>query len=500
MTKKIIQKNQKEDNLTHQKEKYELTWKGKNRTLERLNEESSNSLKLFKGESYNLNKSNNLLIQGDNLEVLKLLQKTHLDQIKMVYIDPPYNTGQDFVYNDNYKDNTKTYDKSEIHGKIHANWLSMMYPRLVLARKLLREDGVIAIHIDEHEYSNLQLILNEIFGEENDLGTIIWDKGNPKGDSKGIAYQHESILVFAKNKRIFSSKCKLQRNKNNAEEILNKAGELFSRIGTLDIPDELKILRKKYGINEVQIEKHFQKCTLETINKEFASWIKKQVFSPGEKAYSFIDEEGDVYRPVSMAWPNKRKAADEYFIPLIHPITKKACPIPARGWRNPPSRMKKLLEDKRVLFGKDELTQPNRKYLLRENMKENVPSIITYKASDDQLLARLEITFENPKPVKFIKDLLQPFINNQDIVLDFFAGSGSTGHAILEMNKEKVNNCSFILVQRDEKTDERSEAFKKGFESIFHITRERILRAIIGTENHIGIGGGFEVFKISEDL
>ena len=272
----------------------------------------------------------------------------------MIYIDPPYNTGKDFVYKDNFKDNLKNYleitgqigeegqrlsTNSETSGRYHSDWLNMMYPRLKLARNLLIDDGIIVINMDENEIINLQKLCDEIFGENNNLGTIIWDKRNPKGDSKGIAYQHEYILFYAKNREYFLSECPMLRPKKNAELILKKAKQIFMKINST--------------------------YNLEQANKEFSQWVNSQVnFSGGEKAYNKLDENGEVYRPVSMAWPNKSKAPDEYFIPLIHPITKKECPVPERGWRNPKITMENLLDKGLILFGKDETTQPTRKYLL----------------------------------------------------------------------------------------------------------------------------------------
>lgn len=178
--------------------------------------------------------------------------------------------------------------------------------------------------------------------------------------------------------------------------------------------------------------------------------MKNQNFSGGEKAYRFIDEEGRVYRGVSMAWPNKKKAPDEYFIPLIHPVTGKPCPVPARGWRNPPSTMKSLLESGRILFGKDENKQPERKYYLEENMFENTPSIYENADSADNMLKAMDLGFEYPKPVSEAMYVLSNIHPNPKIILDFFAGSGTTGHAVLELNKGDNGHRKFILCTNNE--------------------------------------------------
>ena len=186
------------------------------------------------------------------------------------------------------------------------------------------------------------------------------------------------------------------------------------------------------------------------INKEFQNWLSAQRFSNGEKAYKFIDETGRVYRGVSMAWPNKKKPSDEYFIPLIHPVTKKPCPVPNKGWRNSPATMQLLLEQGRILFGADEHKQPERKYYLDENMYENVPSIYENADSADDMLKEIGVKFEYPKPVSeaiFACSCIKP---DARIFLDFFAGSGTTGHAVLELNHQDGGNRQFILCTNNE--------------------------------------------------
>jgi len=439
------------------------------------------------------NDSHNIFIEGENLEVLKILQKSYAGRIKMIYIDPPYNTGNDFVYEDDFKEPLQEYlrrtgqldeegrpltTNTRADGRFHSKWLSMMYARIRLARNLLKDDGVILIHIDENEVNHLNIILNEIFGEENNLGTIIWDKKNPKGDAKGIAYQHESILCYIKNKETLSEKTAIQRPKKNAEKILKKAKELFDKLNKTELPDDLKILINKYGLNPKEFDSFKVKYDLEKINKEFSDWIRNQDFSGGEIAYSKIDEKGRVFRTVSMAWPNKKKAPDDYFIPLIHPKTNKACPVPERGWRNPPDTMKKLMEDGLIIFGNDETKQPERKYLLEENLFENIPSIMPFGGSDDDLFSKWKIPFDNPKPFKFVAEIIKYFTKEGDIILDFFAGSGTTGHAVMQLNAEVGGNRKFILVQMPEPCNEKSEAYKAGFKNIAEIGKERIRRVV----------------------
>ena len=384
-----------------------------------------------------------------------------------VFIDPPYNTGNDFIYADDFKmeseewkvesgewseEGDRLFKNTDTNGRFHSDWCSMIYSRLMLARNLLSDTGVIVINMDENEITNLQKICAEVFGASNDLGTIIWDKRNPKGDAQGVSYQHEYILVYAKNKYAFTSQCKMQRPKKNAAAILKKASQLFSKLST--------------------------SYTLSDINRDFSTWVRTQTdFSGGEKAYNRIDENGDVYRPVSMAWPNKKKAPDDYFIPLIHPVTGKECPIPERGWRNPSSTMQKMLENGLILFGKDETTIPNSKYLLKENMYENIPSMLYYGGSDTDLLSQLGIPFDTPKVVDICVEHIKSFSSNGDVILDFFSGSATTAHAVMQLNAEDGGRRKFIMVQLPEKCDEASEAYKAGYKNICEIGKERIRRA-----------------------
>lgn len=385
------------------------------------------------GEPYNF------LLEGDNLHSLRLLEKTHKGRIDVIYIDPPYNRGEnDFVYDDNYVDKDDTFK--------HSKWLSFMFERLTLARILLSKHGIIIINIDEHEQNNLSILMNQIFGEQNNLGEIIWNKGNPKGDAKAISTMHETIICYAKNKEEFQSLSGICiRKKPNAESIIKKAKSLYKKIGKSLIPDDVKKAIKPFGYSK-EIQKDFYvKYDLELVNKEFQNWLSNQNFSGGEKAYKYIDDKSRVYRGVSMAWPNKKTAPADYFVPLVHPVTGKKCPVPSRGWRYPSTTMKKLKDQGLIIFGEDETKQPEHKYYLDENLFENVPSIYFNASSADNMLKDLDISFENAKPISEAKYILSTLFPNPKIVLDFFAGSGTTAQAVLELNKENKLDCKFIL-------------------------------------------------------
>lgn len=455
-------------------ERYHLNWPGKREALLTANAPIAKTLrpvrttKNSKGEqieeSVNFDTTKNIFIEGDNLDALKLLQETYLGKIKMVYIDPPYNTGNDFVYADDFADEVSEFflrsnqvdskgnrltANPETSGRFHSDWLSMMYSRLKLSRNLLRDDGLIVIHIDENEYPNLEKLLAEIYGEKNNLGTIVWDKRNPKGDATGVAQQHELICIYCKDREFFKATCEFQRPKENAGKMLAKAKQ---------------ILGKEGGVTE-------------KARKEYKDWVNQQDLTGGEKAYNQIDDNGDVFRPVSMAWPNKKKAPEDYFIPLIHPVTGKECPVPERGWRNPPATMQELLKSGLIIFGSDEKTQPTRKYRLKDNLFENIPSLLYYGGSDDALLADLSIPFDTPKPVQVAKRLIQSICKNDDILIDFFAGSCTAAHALMLLNAEDGANRRFIMVQLPEECDEKSEARKLGYSVVSEIGKNRIRRA-----------------------
>ena len=470
-------------------ERYEFSWVGKKAAMAEAARPTTETLRPVKADSRDWDTTENLYIEGDNLAALKILQESYLGKVKMIYIDPPYNTGNDFIYADDFmrtqdeeNEQMGMFDEDENHlfkntdnrGRFHSDWCSNILERLLIARNFLSDDGVILINIDEHEVANMLKICSEVYGVTNELGVIVWDKRNPKGDATGISYQHEYIIVYAKDRNMLSQTTEIRRPKRNAASIIKKAQQLFAKVGAT--------------------------YTLEAANKDFGAWVREQTqFSGGERAYNKIDTDGNVYRPVSMAWPNKKKAPDDYFIPLIHPVTKRACPVPERGWRNPSSTMKKMLEDGLILFGKDETTIPNSKYLLKDNMYENIPSLLYYGGSDTDMLAKLGIPFDTPKSVDICKEHIQSFTQSDSIILDFVSGSATTAHAVMQLNAEDGGHRKFIMVQLPEPCDEKSEAYKAGYKNICEIGKERIRRAgdKIKTEHpDADLDIGFRVFRV----
>ena len=486
----LLKQELSEDIVLGTKERYRLEWPGKKEAIVTANLPTTKTLRPVREDSVDFDNTENIYIEGDNLEVLKILQESYLGKIKMIYIDPPYNTGKDFVYKDNFKQNAEDYKEDsgqvddnnqrlfqnpETSGRYHSDWLSMMYPRLKLGRNLLTHDGAILINMDENEIENLLKICNEVFGEENDLGLLIWDKRNPKGDSKGLAYQHEYICLFAKNKEDFLQSNELKRKKKNSELILTKAKNLFQKIN------------ENYDLVQA--------------NRDFKIWMDSiDNLSGGEKAYNKIDSNGSVYQAVSMSWPNNKPAPDDYKIPLIHPDSGRNCVMPEKGWRNPSKTMKKLIEQGLIIFGKDHTTQPRRKYLLSENQFENIPSLLYYGGSDTQLLRDLNIPFDTPKVVRVCMEHIYSFVNEGELFLDFFSGSATTAHAIMNLNSNDLKPRKYIQVQLPEATGEKSEARKQGYKTITEIGKERIRRAAAKIKEETGadIDYGFRVYRLDE--
>ena len=352
-----------------------------------------------------------LLIHSDNFQALNLLQARYRGQVKCIYIDPPYNTGDDgFPYKDNYQS---------------SSWLSMFECRLNTAKPFLNQNGLFACHMDEHEHFSLEWLSKQIF-QDGDLGKLVWDKRNPKGLVKGLASQHEYIHFATNNLSHLSQENSFVRNKENAESMLKKVEQLI----------------KKYGISE-------------QTRKEYKEWLKqnKDNLTGGEKAYKDIDNKGNIFRLVSMAAPDKPETRSHR--PLIHPITGKPCPVPAKGWRFTDNAMDKLIAQNRIIFGKDETTQPQNKYLLKENLTDIVSSLYYMGGSDEGFFKNANLPdFPNPKPVQTAKYCLLAMARSQNsLILDYFAGSGTTAHAVINLNREDGGKRKYILVEQGEYFD-----------------------------------------------
>lgn len=418
------------------KERYRLEWPGKKEAIVTANIPTTKTLRPVREDSVDFDNTENLYIEGDNLEVLKLLQESYLGKIKMIYIDPPYNTGKDFVYKDNFtvnseewKEKSGDYDEykqrlvanPETSGRYHSDWLSMMYPRLKLARNLLAPDGIIAISIDEKEVHNLRKLCDEIYGENNFGGEIIW-KNSSKNDQDYISIQHEYILCYVKDKQV------------------NKGNWVEKKEGLDEIYKAFEGFRRKHGDN------------WEAIHQEALTWYKQFPESnpiSSSKHYSWMDEKG-VYFPDNISGPNH----GQYVYDVIHPITGKVCKAPSSGWRYPEDTLKQRIKENLVHFGKDHTTVPNNKTYLKNTEYQSLTSI-KYKdgrvASKNLTKLFGENLFTNPKDPDLLCELFKSLeVKDNDIVLDFFSGSGTTAEAVMKLNQDTKANCSFIMVQLPE--------------------------------------------------
>jgi adenine-specific DNA-methyltransferase len=423
--------------------------------------------------------SGNLIVQGDNLHALKALLPRYAGQVKCIYIDPPYNTGNEgWAYNDNVNSPEIRKWLGEVVGKEgetldrHDRWLCMMYPRLVLLKQFLTKDGAIFVSIDDNEVGNLQALMREVFGSVNEVATIVWEKGK-KGDSKLVSVTHEYIVTFARNKAYLKEKLVKWRRK---------------KPGIDDVLEYHQFLRHKFGDDHARI------------HKEMLAWyrgLSKTDPRKAHKHYSWSDNRG-LYFPDNFHGPDDgRESRPRY--PIIHPITGQPCAIPSTGWRWEEDTTKTALAEDppRIHFGRDHTTIPNRKSYLFEIDEEPMLSVF-YK---DGRAATLEVeamlgtgAFPFPKDSEIIADLVSMVAEPGDIVLDSFGGSGTTAHAVLQRNQHLKKPMRFILVELDEQV-----AITK--------TRERVRKAIEGYTPLTGkkkvpvagLSGGFQFCRLSRD-
>lgn len=421
-------------------ERYQLNWPGKREALLTANAPIAKTLRPCREESVDFDTTQNLFIEGDNLDALKLLQETYLNKVKMIYIDPPYNTGSDFIYEDDFAEDSESYfersnQKDEggnrlvanmdSNGRFHSDWLSMMYSRLKLARNLLRDDGVIFISIDENESHNLRRMSEEIFGEDNFAGEIVW-KNSSKNDQAYISIQHEYLLCFVKNKSV---------NLGNWEE---------KKEGIEEIYKAFESFKKKHGDNWKEI------------HNEALAWYKQFPESNpiyANKHYSWMDENG-VYFPDNISGPN----VGQYVYGIEHPVTKKPVKEPSRGWFCPKEKLLDLIKNNFVHFGDDETTVPCLKTHLKNTEYKSLTSIIFKdgRAASKRLRTLFGgNVFTNPKDEFVLTGLMKAVgVTNDDVVVDFFAGSSTTGHAVFNLNVDQKSSCRFILIQFPEDLNE----------------------------------------------
>lgn len=440
-------------------EHYDFTWAGKQAAKkEALGDIYGRTLRYKPEDSFNPDTTENIYIEGDNLEALKLLRRNYHGKIKMIYIDPPYNTGNDFVYRDDF---SMTEDElAELSGDIingerlqknssdssryHTNWLNMMYPRLKIARELLSDDGVIFISIDDNEQGNLKKICNEVFGESNFVSTLGWQKVySPKNQARHFSNDYEFILCYSKQ--------------------IDKL-----TIGFLPRTKEMNA-RYKNPDNDFR-----------------GDWKPGDCVGNGERKNGYYD--------------------------VISPTTGKVFNVPkGKHWVYSPETMEKLLAENRIYFGKDGNAFPSVKQFLSDVGGRKASSLLTFEDYGHTDMAKKEIQnifvelekapFDTPKPIKLIKMFSVMCTEKDSIILDFFSGSATTAHAVMQLNAEDGGHRKFIMVQLPEETDEKSEAYKAGYKNICEIGKERIRRAAkkIHEENpDAKFDDGFKVFTVAD--
>jgi len=438
------------------KERFGLTWPGKANCFKAIQAPSIGTLLPCKNKSLDFDRAGNLIIEGDNLEVLKLLQKAYLGKVKMIYLDPPYNTGNDFIYPDDYSESLQTYleytgqidsegrrfgTNTDTGGRFHSKWLSMMYPRLYLARNLLTEAGAIFVSCDDCEVHNLRALMNEVYGEENFIAQFVW-KARKFSDTRAVtnvSTDHEYIIAYSK-----SDEFALRGSERDESKFAN--------------PD-------------------LDPC---------GPWMSRSILGLATK-----DQRPNLHYDI------------------VEPTTGRTfAPNPATGWRYSREKMAQLVEDGRIIFPRKEDGRPREKKYRKEMQSERIAfrSIIddVHTADGTQEVRALfgADVFSFPKPSKLIKTLIQQVLENGEIVLDFFAGSGSTAHAVLDFNSETGGTCKYILVQLPEITN------REDYPTIADICEERVRRVaaqqaaeqtakldLSGTADQ---DRGFRVFKLAE--
>ena len=437
-------------------ERYQFTWPDKKQAILTANAPINKTLRPRREESVNFDETENLYIEGDNLEVLKLLQETYLGKIKMIYIDPPYNTGNDFVYNDDFAQDADDYmsnsgqtdeegnrlvANTESNGRFHTDWLNMIYPRLKLARDLISDDGVIFISIDDNEVENLKKVCDEIFGESNFVAEFVIASNSAKNNSKFVSVTHEYLLCIAKNKDMTPINWKVK--KTNSESFISITKKLIS-----------------------------DKLSNEEIHSELLALVKYPKYYEFDH-YTYVDKRGP-FRASDLTAPGSKNKYD-----LLHPITKKPCKVGIRGWAYSEKEMDNLIKNDLLLFGRDETVIPQLKNYLFENETSLPKSVLFFDSQSSTKWIKSEnFGFDFPKAIEYIKFIVSMYPrDNNFTVLDFFSGSATTAHAVMQLNAEDGGNRKFIMVQLPEPCDEKSEAYKAGYKNICEIGKERIRRA-----------------------
>ncbi|MCP5139539.1 MAG: site-specific DNA-methyltransferase [Chromatiales bacterium] len=482
--------------VTDADEKYGLNWHGKRRARQLALTPSTGTLRPCPEDSVDWDTTQNLMIEGDNLEVLKLLQKSYAGKVKLIYIDPPYNTGKDFVYPDSFQDSIKNYLKltgqveagakissnTEASGRFHTDWLNMMYPRLKAMQSLLERDGAIFVSCDETEQARLRLAMDDIFGSENFVADMVWAAGR-KNDSRLISVSHEYIVCYARDAGYLTSKKVEWRQRKK---------------GLADIYRRYEQLKTEFGSDY---------ATMTAGMKEWYKGLADAHPAKAHKHYNHVDARG-VFFPADISWPGGGGPMYE----VLHPKTKRPVKVPARGWITPdPAKMTTWIDEDRVHFGEDEAKVPCLKAYLRDQ-EYQAPYSVFYqdgRSATKRLRGLMGgDCFDFPKDETVLQEIVEMLTSGDDVVMDCFAGSGTTGHATMAQNAIDSGNRRYILVQLPEPLDPENKDQKAaaGFcdnlgklRNIAELTKERLRRAAkkVKDDNPMFAGDlGFRVFKL----
>lgn len=482
-------------------ERYQFTWPDKKKSVLLANAPINKTLRPYREESVDFDNTENLYIEGDNLEVLKLLQETYLGKIKMIYIDPPYNTGNDFVYEDNFIQNADEYLENsgqfddegnrlvkniDSNGRFHTDWLNMIYTRLKLAKDLLSDDGVIFISIDDNEVENLRKICDEVFGEINHICTFVWNTEGHTDNQFLIKINHEYVVSYAKNIQnielgwVVDPNTRQESNlwKGYAENSITKNGaknppiKVVLKAGFPCKAQEISLPSnnpKEEFWNEVQEMGYISRQTTEKYNVQYPIRLNDMIVKNGT-----LQNDVEVFS----GWANSNKLK-EFVKNDFKPLIEKD------------GELSFYLSENGVIY-----------YYKKRSKARNIVSVLRNFGTTEQMRSELEnnnIFFSYPKPVNLIEYILKiGSVDKNAIVLDFFSGSSTTAHAVMQLNAEDGGHRKFIMVQLPEETDEKSEAYKAGYKNICEIGKERIRRAAkkIAEENpEAKFDGGFRVLK-----
>lgn len=455
-------------------ERFQLDWPGKRAAAFAANAPIAKTLRPVRDESVDFDTTKNLFIEGDNLEALKLLQESYLGKVKLIYIDPPYNTGNDFVYEDDFAESSADYlarsgqksetgdrlvANTEANGRFHSDWLSMMYPRMKLARTLLSDDGVAIVAIADHEHGNLRLLLDEVFGRDNFLANVVW-QGGSKNDARFTSQGLDYMLIYARNvARLVEQGVRWTEPKKGHAQVMEVAREVWDRSGH-DSATATAAFRKRL--------------------REMRADLEPAVFR-----YDQIDENGRPFRTGDLAKPS---ATGTSRYDLAHPVTGLPVKMPREGWRFNPATMVERIDQGRVIFGPDHTSTPALKRFLEEMDTQAIKPVFTKeRASAAYALKKLleSDVFPYTKDVDVLAKWFSVVTQSDRnaVIMDFFAGSGSTGHAVMKMNAADGGSRRYILVQLDEPVDHPD------YSSIPDVARERLRRAAAQVKKESGLAG-----------